>query len=149
MSLPLLSCKNLLKLKEGKVFDILRKKWIVLTPEELVRQLSLTYLIENFNISKNRFKVEKGITVNDLHKRYDYVLYDKGQKPMVLVECKSFKIKLNQKVIEQASRYNLLLKAPYIWITNGEDHLFFEINHQNKSTRQISSLEEILASESL
>lgn len=101
------------------VFDPIRKKEVVLTPEELLRQLVLLYLLEEMKYPAHRIRSEVGIEVNGLQKRCDIVVFDTGVKPWLLVECKSPKIALTQPVFEQAARYNMRLQAPYLVITNG------------------------------
>ena len=101
------------------VFDPIRKKEVVMTPEELLRQLVLQFLIEEKKYPLNRIRSEYGIEVNGLKKRCDIVVFDKNLKPWLLIECKSPKVKLSLSTFEQAARYNLKLKAPYLAITNG------------------------------
>lgn len=101
------------------IHDPIRRKAIVLTPEELLRQLVLRYLLEVKRYPANRIRVEIGIAVNGLKKRCDIVVFDVDIKPWLLVECKSPKVALAQTTFEQAARYNLQLQAPFLAITNG------------------------------
>jgi type I site-specific restriction endonuclease len=109
---------------DGKnvIFDIIRKKYIVLTPEEWVRQHFIHFLINHLGYKKALIGVEKGHKYNTLRKRTDIVVYDRLGKPLVLVECKEPSQRLNQKVMEQAMMYNKTLAAPYIVVSNGIDH---------------------------
>lgn len=104
---------------EKLVFDPIRRKNIVLTPEELLRQLVLNYLLQTKNYPANRIRVEIGILINDRPKRCDILVFDTDLKPWLLVECKSPKVAIGQTTMEQASRYNLSLRAPFLAITNG------------------------------
>ena len=101
------------------VFDPIRKKDLVLTPEELLRQLVLLYLLEEKKCPPNRIRTEIGIEVNGMTKRCDIVVYDADIKPWLLVECKSPKVRLTQATFEQAARYNMRLQAPFLAVTNG------------------------------
>jgi len=101
------------------VFDPIRRRDMVLTPEELLRQMVLTYLLEIKNYPANRIRVEVGFTLNGLQKRSDIVVFDAAVKPWLLVECKSPKVPLTQATFEQAARYNLQLQAPFLAVTNG------------------------------
>jgi len=92
---------------------------MVLTPEELLRQLVLIYLLEIKNYPANRIRVEAGFTLNGLQKRSDIVVFDAAVNPWLLVECKSPKVPLTQATFEQAARYNLELRAPFLAVTNG------------------------------
>lgn len=101
------------------VFDPIRRKEVALTPEELLRQLVLQYLLEEKKYPANRIRSEVGIEVNGLRRRCDLVVYDAGVQPWLLVECKSPKVALDQTTFEQAARYNLQLRAPFLAVTNG------------------------------
>jgi Type I restriction enzyme R protein N terminus (HSDR_N) len=101
------------------VFDPIRKKNVVLLPEEWLRQLVLRYLLDVKNYPATRIRSEVGITVNGMPRRCDIVVFDAALQPWLIVECKSPKVPLTQKVMEQAARYNLQLRVPYLAITNG------------------------------
>jgi hypothetical protein len=101
------------------VYDPIRKKEVVLTPEELLRQLVLLYLLEEKKCPAHRIRSEIGIEVNGLKRRCDIVIFDADIKPWLLVECKSPKVRLTQSTFEQVARYNLRLRAPFLVATNG------------------------------
>jgi hypothetical protein len=107
--------------EDGKVwiFDIIRKKYIVLTPEEWVRQHFVHYLINELNYPKSLFRIEGSLTYNKLQKRSDIVIHDRNGKPWMLVECKAPNIKLTQKAFNQVSVYNMTIGARFIAVTNG------------------------------
>ena len=110
------------------IFDPIRKKYIVLTPEENVRQNILAYLVEHKNYPINSIAVEKQIKVLGKNRRFDIVIYDKNFVPIVLIECKQPEVELSQKTMEQATLYNLSLKVPYLIITNGNQHFVVKVN---------------------
>lgn len=112
------------------IFDFIRKKWLVLTPEEWVRQHVLHYLIHVIKLPASKIAIEKEIQLNDLKKRFDIVVYDDVLKPLLIVECKAPYIQLDTSTIEQAKRYNLVLKANLLMITNGVSDLV--LDNQNK-----------------
>jgi hypothetical protein len=122
------------------VFDKLRKKYLVLTPEEWVRQNFVSLLINEKMYSKNLIKLESGIKYNQLEKRTDILVYDKKGQPFLLVECKAQNIKISKAVLEQASRYNLVIQAPYLCITNGVKTYCFEMDFENNLSKQLSDL---------
>lgn len=128
--------------KEGKkvVFDILRKKSILLTPEEWVRQNFIHFLIHKHNYPKGLIKVESGLKYNNLNKRSDILVYDRSGNIFLLVECKAAYVPINQKVLEQAALYNFSLKARFLLVTNGMKHFCFEIDHENKSYAPVVEL---------
>lgn len=118
-----------IKTIDGKqcVWDIVRKKWIVIVPEEMVRQCIIHYLIEDRKYPIGSIAVEKQIKYHQLSKRFDIVIYDKNVKPVVLIECKAPRITINHQTIEQILTYQEMLQSQYIWITNGPTNLVYEM----------------------
>ena len=108
------------------LFDPIRKKWLVLTPEEWVRQNFLQYLLQQKNYPSSLIAVEKEINLGELKKRFDIVIYDTNTKPWMIVECKEMNVPLNEAVLEQSLRYNITLQVKYIVITNGSHCFAFE-----------------------
>lgn len=121
------------------IWCLVRTKWLVITPEEVVRQAALSYLI-GLGYPVKHITVERQIIVNQLQKRYDIVVSSKAGEPCILVECKQPKESIKMSALEQAAIYNLTLTGQYMWITNGHDHKIFEIDHQLKTSRSIDSL---------
>ncbi len=106
---------------------LVRKKWLVLTPEEWVRQHFLNYLFTQKEISRNRTAVEHGLEYNGLKKRIDILCFSTLGKPEMMVECKAPQIQLNQKVIGQIATYNSKLMVEQLCITNGIEHYWFQL----------------------
>jgi hypothetical protein len=123
-----------LKKTESKtfIFDFVRKRYFLLTPEEWVRQHVLHFLVSN-KIPKTHIAVEKKITINNLNKRFDVVVFDRNYNPLMLVECKSPSVEINQDVFDQISIYNLKIRSKFLMITNGLNNLYFKIDKKNKS----------------
>lgn len=113
-----------------QIYDAFRKRWVVLTPEEWVRQHFLHYLHFQLKYPANLIAVEKSLTLNGLSKRADIVVFDRKLEPWMLVECKKVDVKLDQSVFDQAARYNLIMKVPYLLITNGMQLLAAEIKNE-------------------
>jgi hypothetical protein len=108
--------------KEGQaeyIFDEVRKRWVVLTPEEWVRQQFLQYLVQVKHYPLSLIAVEKQLLMGDLRKRFDIVVYGKDTKPRMVVECKQMDVVLDHKVLDQVLRYNSILRVPFVVITNG------------------------------
>lgn len=101
------------------IFDEVRRQWVLLTPEEWVRQNFLQYLLQVKGYPSSLVAVEKEIKLGDLIKRFDIVVYNQQMQPWLMVECKEMNEVLNEKVLSQALRYNINLKVQYILITNG------------------------------
>lgn len=110
---------------QTKVFDPVRKAWFVLSPEEFVRQHVINYLCVHKAVPSGMISVEKQVELNGQLKRYDLVIY-KNSLPCLVVECKAPYIALSPEVAEQALRYNLILKAPYLMISNGLQDLIYK-----------------------
>lgn len=102
-----------------EIYDPIRRKWVALTPEERVRQTFVSYLIEICGHSVHRIANEVSFKLNRTSRRADTVIYDDTLRPFVIVEYKAPSIPLSAKVLEQALRYNLVLKVPFIIVTNG------------------------------
>lgn len=100
------------------VFDVFRKQWIVLTPEEWVRQNFLQYLVDVKKYPASLIAVEREILVGDLRRRFDIVVF-KDATPWMIVECKELKVALSEAVINQVLNYNITLQVQYIVVTNG------------------------------
>jgi len=112
-----------IKEEAGKefIFDALRKKWILLTPEEWVRQNFVQYLLQEKKYPASLLALEKEIRLGELKKRFDILVYDTDHQPWMMVECKAGNIKLDEKVLEQILRYNISVPVRYLIITNGSD----------------------------
>ncbi|MFN8437132.1 MAG: type I restriction enzyme HsdR N-terminal domain-containing protein [Cytophagales bacterium] len=110
------------------VFDVIRKDYVTLTPEEWVRQHVVHTLINFKKYPKSLISIEKSLKIKSLLKRTDIVIFDKNLKPFMLIECKAPEEKLNENVLKQALIYNSNKKAPYICITNGIEVRVFQID---------------------
>jgi hypothetical protein len=113
-----------------EIFDIIRKKFIILTPEEWVRQHFINLLIHHYKYPKSLLKVESGLKYNQLQKRSDIVVYDRTGNIFLIVECKSTDVKISQNTFEQVARYNFSLKARHIAITNGLQNFCCKVDHE-------------------
>ena len=127
---------------QNYIFDFIRKKFLVLTPEEIVRQLMIHFLINEKGYPKNKIRVEKGLQFNNMNKRCDILIYDLNFNPLVLVECKSAKVKIDQKVFEQIATYNMTFKVPYLLVTNGPLNYCSFINHKEKKFKFLEEIPE-------
>jgi len=134
IDLDLLQFQTSLKIKkEGSgtfIYDCIRHKYLILQPEELVRQLLLQYLIEVKKFPVGKIAVEVGLKVNELQKRCDILLYDANFKPFMIVECKAPSIVLNDAVFFQAATYNLPLQVPYILLSNGLSNFCARLDYE-------------------
>jgi len=127
---------------DGKlyIFDLLRKKHLMLTPEEWVRQHWINFLIHHLDYPKGLFSLEKGLKYNQLKKRTDIVVFDRESKPYLLVECKSPTVKIDKKTLSQIMIYNTSLNCPHLALSNGQTHLFMEYSEENGKFVQRNSL---------
>lgn len=133
LNLPTYNFK--LKSSENKtlIFDNLRKKYFVLTPEEWVRQNFVCFLIDKKNYPTSLIALEKQLIINNRKKRTDILIFDKDGKHHIIVECKAPNVKINQDTFDQIARYNLKLKANYLIVTNGLEHFYCKMDFENKT----------------
>lgn len=133
-----------IKIKEGEgvwyVWDTIRSKDLVLTPEEWVRQHVVNFLVNHRSYPKGRIALENGVVSHGIPGRSDVVFFDAHLRPFLLVECKAPTIKLSQRDVEQLGRYNLKYQAPYIMVTNGMQHHIFALDFQTKRIQPISDV---------
>jgi hypothetical protein len=120
------------------IFDEVRKRWVILTPEEWVRQNFLQYLIHVKKYPASLIAIEKEIKLGDLKKRFDIVVYDKASTPWMIIECKEMAVELDKKVLDQILRYNITLQVPYLIITNGSHCMAFEC--KNNQLKELTEL---------
>lgn len=124
-----------LKSSENKtlIFDIIRKKYVVLTPEEWVRQHILHYLIHEKKYPISLIAIEKQLKINSLTKRTDIVVYNRKGLPEIIVECKAPSISISQETFDQIARYNLTLEANYLMVSNGLNHYYCQSDLENQT----------------
>ena len=114
------------------IFDEIRKKFVVLNPEEWVRQHVIHYLIKEKNYSPNLINVEKQLKLNNTLKRYDLVVFNRDGSVFMIVECKAPSIVISQNTFDQIARYNMILDATYLMVTNGLNHYFCKMDFENQ-----------------
>ncbi len=122
------------------VFDQIRKKFVVLTPEEWVRLHVVEMLINQFNIPKSHINVEKQLKLNGITKRYDIVVFNSNGSIYLIVECKAPSVAITQITFDQIARYNLALSATYLMVTNGLDHYYCQMDYENEKYNFLKSL---------
>ena len=132
LNLPIYSIKLKKKGNKTLVFDPIRKKYIVLTPEEWVRQNFIQFLINEKNYPASLIALEMGIDLLNTKKRCDIVLYNTKGLPHMIVECKAPSIKISQDTFDQIARYNMTLKTDLLVVTNGMQHYICIMDHQDK-----------------
>ena len=123
-----------LKQSEGinYIFCIIRKKWLILTPEEWVRQHIVHYLIHEKKYTNTSINTEVVVEIVGMKKRADIIVYRKD-KPLIIVECKAPSIKINQETFDQIARYNMKLDADYLMVSNGLEHYYCQMDYENSS----------------
>ncbi len=109
------------------IFDALRKKWLLLTPEEWVRQHFVRYLMEDRGYPDSLIAIERAVKISGRLLRFDLLVFSRSGVPWMLVECKAPEVVINQLVFDQVSAYNLNLGAPYLVVTNGITHHCLEV----------------------
>lgn len=145
MQLPTLNitpCNLSFRQNDGhtEVFDVVRRRYVALTPEEWVRQHVVHALHEGLGYPIELMQVEGTIALNGMSRRCDIVVYNKTVKPCMIVECKQADVPINQKVIDQICRYNRVLQVPYLYITNGMQHVALQTDSEQQCLCQLPNL---------
>ncbi len=122
------------------LFDVIRKKTVVLTPEEWVRQHFVQYLINQKNYPKTLIKLEGGHRLHGMPKRSDIVVYNRSGQKILLIECKAPSVTIDQKTFDQVARYNMVHKVALLAVTNGLQHYYCSIDFENQSYKFIKEL---------
>lgn len=113
-----------------QIFDELRRKYVVMTPEEWVRQNFIKFLIKEKNFPAGLISVEMKVDINGLNQRSDIVCFDRTGKPLVIVECKAPSVRITEGVFNQAARYNMKLSTDYLIMTNGMNHYCCRVDYK-------------------
>lgn len=114
------------------IFDQLRKKYVVLTPEEWVRQHFVQYLLSEKKYPTSLVAIEKELRMNNLKKRTDILIFNKQGDPQIIVECKAPSVPITQATFDQIARYNLKLHASFLIVTNGLQHFYCQMDYKNQ-----------------
>jgi len=122
------------------LFDEIRKKHILITPEEWVRQHFVQYLINQKGYPRSLIKLEGGLKLHGKAKRTDIVVFNPGGEKILLIECKAPSVKIDQKVFDQVARYNMVHKVALLAVTNGLEHYYCRIDFMNRDYRFIEEL---------
>ncbi|CAM3702047.1 hypothetical protein FSS13T_18960 [Flavobacterium saliperosum S13] len=126
------------------VFDEIRKKFVVLTPEEWVRQHVVQFLLSDKNYPKSYINVEKVLKINGITKRYDAVVFKPDGSIFLLIECKAPEVPISQNTFDQIARYNMTLKADYLMVTNGLNHYFCQMDFENEQYQFLPDLPDFI-----
>ena len=124
------------------VFDVLRKKFVLLTPEEWVRQHVVQFLIIEKKMPQSLLNVEKQLRVNQMLKRYDLLVYNPDGSIHLVVECKAASVPITQETFDQIARYNLALNARYLMVTNGLQHYYCRMDYEQEKYHFLQDLPE-------
>ena len=125
--------------RKKQVWCVIRKKWLIITPEELVRQAAILYL-NSKGYPLARISVERQINIHNLVKRYDIAVADRQGSILILVECKSPDVPIHQSSLDQVSLYNQHLLADILWITNGHQHRIYQIDRKKNTVEILTNL---------
>ena len=138
-----------LKLDRGngvlKVFDVLRKKYVTLTPEEYVRQTFIAWLVNGLHYPQSLMANEIGIDLNGTKKRSDTVVFNPDGSPFMIVEYKAPDVAVTQSVFDQIVRYNMVLRARYLTVSNGLNHYCCAIDYNKNSYYFIPTVPDYIA----
>lgn len=134
------------KLKEEsgkhKIFDPIRRKYLILTPEEWVRQHFIQYLILEKKFPAGLFKIEVGVAHHQKKGRFDALVTDRQGQPLMLIECKAPSVVITKETFYQIARYNTEMEVPYFAVTNGLQHYYFKLDRDAKKLNFLEDLPE-------
>ena len=134
------SIKTKLVNSKEYLFDDIRKKWILSTPEEEVRQQFWKYLHFEKKYPVSLMAIEKTIVINGLNKRFDLLIYDRNGNPNIIVECKSRNVKINESALDRILSYQYKIGAKYLILTNGKETYCLEINLTEKKVIYLENI---------
>ncbi|MBN1184766.1 MAG: type I restriction enzyme HsdR N-terminal domain-containing protein [Bacteroidales bacterium] len=142
LNLPTFTLKVKSESKKKFIFDEIRKKWIVLSPEEWVRQNFLHYLIQYKKYPASLLAVEYTLTINKQSIRSDIVAFSSNRNPILIVECKAPDVKITQTTFDQIAVYNMVLHVDYLVLTNGKSHYCCKMDFENKKYQFLKDIPE-------
>lgn len=140
LNLPFYGAK--IETRDGKrvIWDVIRRKYVALTPEEWVRQHFVHFLIEQKGYPSSLLGNEVKLALNGMVRRCDTVLYDRHLTPRMIIEYKAPHIQISQRVFDQISRYNLVFKADYLVVSNGVKHFCCNMDYVHQSYRFLTDV---------
>ncbi|WP_026473483.1 type I restriction enzyme HsdR N-terminal domain-containing protein [Alkaliflexus imshenetskii] len=144
LSLPPFDARITEENGKKRIFDVIRKKYVSLSPEEWVRQHFIHFLL-SIKYPAALMAIEKNVTVNGLKQRADIVVYNRLAKPMVIVECKAPGVIVDNTTIAQAARYNISLEVPYLVVTNGINNYCIRVDKTTGTWQMETTLPEFTA----
>ena len=122
------------------IFDPVRKKYLVLTPEEWVRQHMIAFLTENLGCPLSLIATEMSLKLNGMSRRSDVVVHNTNGVPRLIVECKAPEVKITQAAFDQIARYNMVLRVDFLVVTNGYQHFCCQLDYERNSYRFLEGL---------
>ena len=133
LNLPSYDCRLRKDGENVRIFDLIRKKYVALTPEEWVRQHFINFLINEKNVPAGLMILEKKIIMNTMSRRPDILVHDRQGEPVMIVECKAPDVNISQDTFDQIARYNSVINAPYLVVTNGLQHYCCHMKYADNS----------------
>ena len=140
LNLPKTEFKIISRGEKLNIFDILRRRYVTLTPEEWVRQHFIHFLIEYKGYPAARLGNEISLDLNGTRKRCDSVLYDKEAHPIMIIEYKAPHILITQETFQQISRYNMKLHVPWLIVSNGMEHYCCQVDYEKGEYHFLSDI---------
>jgi hypothetical protein len=132
LNFPTYPLKLVKRQNRVEIFDRIRKKYVVLTPEEWVRQHLIWYLIEELKYPEGLIKLEHSFTVNNNPVRSDVVVFSRDGIPLLLAECKAPSVKIGNDTLQQAGRYNIVTRTKSLLVTNGLKHIYCQVDFEKE-----------------
>jgi hypothetical protein len=140
LNLPVYPFRIVEKFGKSVIFDEIRRRWIILTPEEWVRQNFLKFFVRERHYPGSLMAIEKKVMINGLPQRFDLLIHSRQGKPLLIAEFKGPEVAINQEVFDQAVRYNSILLAPYYLISNGISHFVCKVDFEKMTTEYLNDI---------
>ncbi len=142
LNLPPYATKITVRDGKNAIWDVIRRKYVALTPEEWVRQHFVHFLLDRKGYPQALLANEVGISLNGMSRRCDTVLYDRTLTPRMIIEYKAPHIPITQKVFDQICRYNLVFRVDYLIVSNGLSHYCCRMDYEHQSYRFLADIPE-------
>lgn len=142
LNLPPYATKVAVRNGKNTIWDIIRRKYVALTPEEWVRQHFVHFLVEHKGYPASLLANEVALTLNGTSRRCDTVLYDRTLSPRMIIEYKAPHIPITQKVFDQICRYNLVFRVDYFIVSNGLSHYCCRMDYAHQSYQFLTDVPE-------
>lgn len=145
LNLPIYKFRLKMTGSEGRIFDVVRKKFVALTPEEWVRQNFIRFMMDQKHVPAGLIAIERSIIMNTMSRRPDVLIHDRKGSAVMIIECKAPEVKISQIAFDQIARYNAVLKVPHLVVTNGLEHYCCQMDYMANTYKFLQDIPDYAA----